>query len=94
MGGCCCGRLQADVTALIGRTPMVYLSPKVTGNACVAKIAAKLEIMEPCCSVKDRLGMIRIFVPCIAFACACLCVCNRPHEAGWRVSARSGRESA
>jgi hypothetical protein len=47
--------LQSDVTQLIGHTPMVYFSPKLT-EGCHAKIAAKLEIMEPCCSVKDRLG--------------------------------------
>jgi cysteine synthase A len=52
-------KIANSITDLIGRTPLLRLN-RVIGPECKATILAKLESMEPCNSVKDRLALSMI----------------------------------
>jgi len=53
-------KIAADITKLIGNTPLVRLNRVTAGVAQGAIVAGKLEFFNPAHSVKDRIGVAMI----------------------------------
>ena len=53
-----CPTSPRDITALVGRTPLVQLNR--VGAGLPGRLVAKLESFNPCGSVKDRIGVAMI----------------------------------
>jgi cysteine synthase A len=49
-------KIVDSIIDTIGATPMVRLGKLAREAGCIAKIVLKLESMEPCSSIKDRIG--------------------------------------
>jgi len=48
--------IASDITALVGRTPLVRLNRLPAASGCRAELVAKLESFNPTASVKDRIA--------------------------------------
>ena len=48
--------IASDITALVGRTPLVRLNQLPQRSGCLAELVAKLESFNPTASVKDRIA--------------------------------------
>jgi cysteine synthase A len=53
-------KIAADITKLIGNTPLVRLNRVTSGLAPGTVVVAKLEFFNPALSVKDRIGVAMI----------------------------------